>query len=102
MERAWGRYRLTDLLNDLVLACDPGERLVISASTWTIGAEQALAFAGHWTGKGKWLLRELRDLDAALADRWLSAHGVPDAVAAFTREVLDRAGGPLFDGFRAG
>jgi hypothetical protein len=101
-ERAWERYRLTDLLNDLVHAGDLGEQLVISASAWTTAAEQALAFAGHWTGNGKWLLRELRDLDEPLADRWLAAHGVPDAVAAFAREVLDSGGGPLFDGFCAG
>jgi hypothetical protein len=101
-EKAWARYRLTDLVDDLVHARDPGERLVICDSTWTTAAEQALAFAGHWTGTGKWLLRELRDLDAGLADRWLAAHGAPDAVAAFARQVLESAGGPLFDGFRSG
>jgi hypothetical protein len=101
-EREWARYRLTDLVNDLVHVRDPGEQLVISSVTWTSAAEQALAFAGHWTGNGKWLLRELRDLDEALADRWLAAFGDPVAVMAFAREVLDGAGGPLFDGFRAG
>jgi len=94
------RYRLTDLLSGLGHARDPAERLVICASTWTAAAELALGFAGHWTGNGKWLLRELRDLDEVLAERWLSAFGVPEAVAAFTQAVLDIVGGPLFDGFR--
>lgn len=97
----YARYGLTDLLDDLVHAVDPGERTVISATTWTVAAQHALAFAGCWTGNGKWLLRELRRLDEGLVGRWLAADGDPAAIEAFAREVLDRAGGPLFDGFRA-
>jgi hypothetical protein len=100
-EHAWGRYRLTDLIDDLTHAQDPAERLVIAASTRTATAQQALAFADHWTGTSKWLLRELRDLDTALTDRWVAAHGRPDAITAIARDVLDNAGGPLFAGFRA-
>lgn len=99
-ERARMRYRLTDLLDDLTHAADPGERAVISAVAWIAAAEQALAMASHWTGGGKWLLRELRDLDADLAGRWLKAQGDPDAIAALMRFVLSRNGGPLFDGYR--
>lgn len=98
-EHAYRRYVLTDLLNDLVHAQDPAERTTIGAVAWVRAAEEALAFGRHWLGSGKWLLRELRDMDAALADRWVAAHGDPDAVAAFIREVLDRAGGELFSGY---
>jgi hypothetical protein len=94
------RYQLTDLLDDLTHATDPGERSVIAAATWTASAVQALAFDNHWTGTGKWVLRELRDLDPELADRWVAAYGDPVATAAFARQVLDRAGGPLFAGYR--
>ena len=99
-EREHLRYQLTDLLDDLTHATDPGERLVIAASAWTAAAGQAIAFNNHWTGTGKWLLRELRDLDSSLADRWLAAYGDPVATAAFAQHVLDQAGGPLFAGYR--
>ncbi|MEV6598829.1 hypothetical protein AB0M36_18495 [Actinoplanes sp. NPDC051346] len=61
-------------------------------------AKAALAFAGHWVSGGKWLLRELRELDPGLATRWLAARDDPAPIAA---EVLARSGGPLFDGYRA-
>jgi hypothetical protein len=100
-ERELGRYGLTDLLDDLVHAIDPGERSVIAVTAWTTAAEQMLAFADRWTGAGKWLLRELRDLDAELADRWLAAYPDLSSIEQVVREVLDRIGGPLFDGFHA-
>jgi hypothetical protein len=95
------RYRLTDLLDDLTNAVDAGERAVIAATAWVAAAEGALAAGAHWTGTGKWLLRELRDMDSDLADRWLRDQGDPDAIAALVRRVLGRSGGPLFDGYRA-
>jgi hypothetical protein len=101
-EREYARYSLTDLVDDLVHAHDPGERTVIAATLWVSVAREALGFADHWSGHGKWLLRELRALDHRLADRWLEAHGDPAAIVALALEVLDtRMGGPLFDGFHA-
>ncbi|NUT32165.1 MAG: nucleotidyltransferase domain-containing protein [Hamadaea sp.] len=100
-ERDYVRYGLTDLLDDLVHATDPGERTVIASALWTAAAQQALALAGHWTGTSKWLLREMRSYDTALADRWLESYGDPAAVERFTRGVLEGAGGPLFAGYRA-
>jgi hypothetical protein len=95
------RYGLTDLLDDLVHATDPGERRVIAASLWTDAAHCALIAANRWNGNGKWLLRELRLHDPELADRWLAAQHDPAAVEAFARSILERLGGPLFDGYRA-
>jgi hypothetical protein len=92
------RYGLTDSLDDLRHATDPGERTVIAAGLWTDTAEAALAFAGRWVSGGKWLLRELREFDPAFAERWLAARDDPAALAA---EVLRGAGGPLFDGYHA-
>ncbi|WP_250034836.1 nucleotidyltransferase domain-containing protein [Paractinoplanes maris] len=92
------RYALTDLLDDHLHATDPGERTVIATTLWTETARAALAFAARWQSTGKWLLRELRDHDADLATRWLAARDNPAALAT---EILDRVGGPLFDGYRA-
>ena len=95
------RYGLTDLLDDLVHATDLGERRVIAAALWTDAAHRALIAGNRWNGTGKWLLRELRDHDPELADRWLAAEHDPAAIEAFARDVLDRLGGPLFDGYMA-
>jgi hypothetical protein len=95
------RYALTDALDDLIHGVDAGESAVTAAVTWLRAAELALQVAGRWLGTGKWLLRELRDCDPALADRWLAAREDPAAVAALAREVLEAAGGPLFDGYHA-
>lgn len=100
-ERRWLRYSLTDQLDDLNHATDAGEATTIAAHTWLTVAQHALALADHWRGGGKWLLRELRDLDTGFADRWLAAHGDPKAITAIADEVLGRHGGPLFDGYRA-
>lgn len=100
VERAHVRYSLTDQLDDLEHVVDPGERTAVVAATWTAVAQEALALAGHWTGHGKWLLRELRDLDPDFARRWVEAHGDAATVAALGREVLERNGGALFAGYQ--
>ncbi|WP_034263321.1 nucleotidyltransferase domain-containing protein [Actinospica robiniae] len=101
-ERDNARYHLTDLLDDLVHAVDPGEKAVIAGTAWTSAAQQVLAFADHWSGGGKWLLRQLRELDPRLAERWAAAFGDVAAIEVIVREMLDRIGGPLFEGFHAG
>jgi hypothetical protein len=97
-ERDRTRYVLTDLLDDHTHAGDPGERAVIAGVLWLEAGRAALSFAGRWVSGGKWLLRELRALDPARAERWLAARGDP---AGFATEVLAGAGGPLFEGYRA-
>ena len=80
---------------------DDADLTAVAAAAWTAVAEHALALGEHWTGNGKWLLREMRDLDQALADEWVAAHGNGDATGRLVRHVLDQHGGPLFDGHRA-
>jgi hypothetical protein len=89
------RYMLTDLLDDYVHAT--GERAVLAATLWLQAGTAALSLADHWVGTGKWLQRELEDLDAGLAQQWLAARDDP---ADFARGVLERAGGPLFEGHK--
>ncbi len=100
-ERERLRYGLTDLLDDLRHATDPGEHTVIAATLWTETARTALLTAGCWVSHGKWLLRDLRDWNPHFADRWLTARNDPGQLTALTTAVLEQAGGPLFDGYRA-
>ncbi|GAB3828598.1 nucleotidyltransferase domain-containing protein [Kribbella italica] len=94
------RYGLTDLLDDLTHAPDD-EQAVIATYTWLRTAEAVLSFRDHWLGSGKWLLRELRDLDPAYADRWLAARTSTAAIRDLAEEALTLAGGPLFAGYQA-
>jgi hypothetical protein len=99
-ESDWQRYVLTDLIDDLSHAVDAGERITLTATGWVAAGDAALRLGGHWVGRGKWLLRELRDMDPELAGEWLTAAGSAALTVDFAREVLDRSGGPLFDGYR--
>lgn len=99
-ERDRIRYALTDVLDDLVHATDPGELTVIAECAWRTAGEHTLNLAGRWTGSGKWLLRELRQWDPAVASQWLAAHNDPAAIAAYARRLLDTHGGPLFEGYQ--
>jgi hypothetical protein len=96
------RYALTDLLDDLAGGADPDELAWILAAVATRTAELALGIAGRWNGMGKWLHRELADLDPDLAARLGAAWRAADvpALDGIAREVLDRAGGPLLEGYR--
>ncbi len=95
------RYSLSDLLDDLAGSADPGETMVIGWNVLTDTAELALLLAGRWLGGGKWLLRELRALDASLADALLAAREDPAALARLAGDVLAQAGGRLWEGYRA-
>jgi hypothetical protein len=97
------RYGLTDLLDDLAGSKDPGETAVIRWQVFTEAAELALLTAGNWLGGGKWLLRELRAVDRDLADALITAlqDGRRQAeLAELAEQVLARAGGRLWDGYR--
>jgi hypothetical protein len=94
------RYGVTDLLDDLAGSTDLGETAVICWNLWVATAELALIRAGAWLGTSKWLLRELRATEPYLADRMVSAIGDSKQVTELADEVLDRAGGRFWAGFR--
>jgi len=100
-ELDWCRYGLTDLLDDLAGSTDDGETAVICWTLWTRTAQLALLLTGNWLGGGKWLLRELRAADPALAADMIAAIGSPERLTALADRVLERAGGRRFDGFVA-
>jgi hypothetical protein len=66
-----------------------------------------LAINRKWAGKGKWMARALDALDPALTRQALSAiqavHMTGDRapLASFARQVLEAAGGALWEGFYA-
>ena len=99
-ELDWRRYGLTDLLEDLAGSTDAGETQVIGWHVFVQAAELALLQSGRWLGGGKWLLRELRAADPALADALLAAVGSPARLTGVADEVLSRCGGRLWEGFR--
>lgn len=103
-ERDYQRYLLTDLLDDLRGCSDPAERLYLVSHMLQRASELALLVGGDWLGGGKWLSRRLATADPALhralaegATQAIAGH--PSAFAVVVTEVLDRAGGPLWDGF---
>ncbi len=103
------RYAVTDLLDDVTHAHDAHERLVGSALLAEESAHLLLHGAGHWWGRGKWVARELADLDERDGTSWRGRHeqalvtaaaGDVSLLLAFADEVLARNGGPLFEGHR--
>lgn len=94
------RYGLTDLLDDLAGSTDPGETMLIRWNVFVETAELALLLAGAWLGSGKWLLRELRAADPALAERLVTAHDQSVQLAELADLVLARGGGRLWAGYR--
>lgn len=95
------RYAVTDLLDDLRDAEDAFEQHVTMASLLEQVASLALLSNGRWLGAGKHLARRLREWSPAraaqLADPFVAGDVVRFADAA-GRE-LERAGGPLREGF---
>jgi len=68
-------------------------------------SELALAVAGCWQGKGKWMVRRLRECDPELAKRLLAGHrdvvtsGDIAGLVAVCDAVLAPLGGRLTEGF---
>lgn len=103
------RYALTDTLDDLDDldgATDVDERDVVAGQALVMAAELALGSRGAWLGKGKWLVRRLREHAPDLADELLAGHrravatGEVGRLVAACDKVLDAVGGRITEGFR--
>ncbi|MFF3645314.1 nucleotidyltransferase domain-containing protein [Streptomyces sp. NPDC002564] len=99
------RYALTDLLDDFAVCTDTGERLFVVAELVRRSGELALLTHDTWLGGGKWLARRLEAVAPDLAARLDTAaqaalRGAPKGLASVVTEVLDAAGGPLWEGYR--
>ena len=100
------RYALTDQLDDFLATSDPTELLLIVALLVTGCSELALLSKLHWLATGKWLARHLAVSDPDLSRRLVEAtkcavaDGEKDQMASTVREILERVGGPLKEGYR--
>lgn len=110
-ERDALRYGLTDLLDDLAGGGDPAPVAATAVAAWQQAAELLLATEGRWGGSGKWLVRELEAYDDATGSAYTprlhaglvaAVRGEAEALVAVAEEVLGRAGGRLWAGYRAG
>jgi hypothetical protein len=104
-EWATRRYALSDLLDDLRGASRGPELPFVANAVLTACCEMALLAGGRWLGTGKWLARELEQLDTCLLHDLTAAHaaalvGESEAILALAATVLNRVGGPLSAGYR--
>ncbi|HUW87100.1 MAG TPA: nucleotidyltransferase domain-containing protein [Candidatus Paceibacterota bacterium] len=104
MERR--RYALTDQLDDLIGATDPIELLYISQQLLVGASELALLSKAQWLASGKWLPRHLALSEPELSIRLSAAikavleNGEKEPIEDVVREILERVGGPLSEGYR--
>ena len=101
------RYAITDLLDDLSGSTDQGERLFIATELARRTGELALAIGGSWNGGGKWLARRLESTAPGLGMRLHHAlrqalEGRDDSLVGVVDEVLEQAGGRLWNGYKSG
>lgn len=100
------RYALTDQLDDFLATSDPTELLQIVALLVTGCSELALLSKLHWLATGKWLARHLAVSDPDFSKRLVEAtkcavaDGEKEQMASTVREILERVGGPLKEGYR--
>lgn len=98
------RYGLTDVLLDVQTASDRAESLLLAGTLVSDAVNLLFATLGRWSGNGKWLLRELRAYDGALAALLESAYdahartGDPAALVVVADEILARCGGRFLIG----
>jgi hypothetical protein len=106
-EREQRRYRLTDLLDDLLGTSDSVEIVFIANQLLNMAGELALLSQRQWTGGGKWLARHLAaapdDFANRLADafRLLMTTDNKQPMIDIVSVILNLAGGPLTEGFGA-
>ena len=97
------RYMITNLLDDLSDA-EGDVRLAITSVLWQDAARLLLTGAGHWSGTGKGLLREVVAYDSTHGTDHAQAlmQGVraeDDSLAEEVDRILAAYGGRLFEGF---
>ncbi|MES4905225.1 MULTISPECIES: nucleotidyltransferase domain-containing protein [unclassified Streptomyces] len=109
-ESEFGRFVLTDLLDDLVETgpgTDRHEQLAIADRTLREAAHLLTAYHRAWNGAGKWLPRRLTAADPVLGRELLRGHlalaerADPAPLTTAARRVLELLGGPLREGYVA-
>ncbi|MDX6259043.1 MAG: hypothetical protein QOH84_731 [Kribbellaceae bacterium] len=103
------RYKISDLLEDLIGADSNDVRTAVASVLWQEAATLLLTGAQHWTGTGKGLLHELHAYDATHATDFATSlpaalraatTGSPELLITTTDSILKPYGGRLFAGFQ--
>jgi len=98
------RYQLTWMLEDFEGCQDPSEVLLMATYLIHNAAGLLLALNGRWQARGKWLLRDLREWDAAQAQQLSDAFqsvgrtGEKAGLIGPIEGVLGLVGGRRFEG----
>lgn len=101
------RYFVCDALDDLRAPRSRDELVAAGARLYECLADYHLRRLGRWSAKGKGIPRVLQQTDPALGAAYgeafavLFAEGDPGPVVRLAEDLLQQAGGPLFDGFKA-
>ncbi|WP_328328314.1 nucleotidyltransferase domain-containing protein [Kribbella sp. NBC_00382] len=102
------RYKISDLLEDLIGANSNDVRTVVASVLWQEAATLLLTGANHWAGTGKGLLRELAAYDATHTTDYATAlpaavraaaDGNSAAMITAVDTILEPYGGRLFAGY---
>ncbi|KAH8592923.1 putative nucleotidyltransferase protein [Bisporella sp. PMI_857] len=102
------RYAISDLLDDLAGGGSPAEMSAVVLEVWQRTAALLLMSRRRWLGTGKWLARELKEIDVEDGTRiaeefqeslMQAVSGQPDQLIALARKVLEPLGGRLWDGY---
>ncbi|MCD7035221.1 nucleotidyltransferase domain-containing protein [Metabacillus sp. GX 13764] len=102
------RYYISDTLDDFIGSEDRAETLFIAGILGFQLHEFHLRMNQQWIGKGKWIMRALKNFDETFAVKYAAAfesfysEGKKEPVICLADEVLAPYGGRLFDGFSAG
>lgn len=95
----WYRYNLTWMLDDFADAADLDEARLMAHDLAATSIEAMLHLRRAWLGKGKWLIRNLREADPEAAHRFSLAFdafcctGERQPLIAFATGALDALGG---------
>ncbi len=80
------RYRITDLLDDLVGSQSRDETVFIANDLAVAATELLLVTNGRWVGRGKWVVRTLREYDPHRSEELMRA--MHDACSEGARDRL--------------
>ena len=100
------RYVLTNLIDDLSGTEDGAVKNAVLSQLHESLGDFHLRSKGAWSGRGKALLRCLRDNDVAFAVRYIESFNTafsshdPSAVLALANDVLQPYGGQLWEGHK--
>ena len=100
------RYFITDLVEDIRSPRSRSELPSPLTRLYPMAATHYFRSQRLWSAKGKFIPRRLREIDAEVADEFVSAFhaafedGVVEPVIRFCEQLLAPAGGWLFSGHR--